>query len=203
MLSGANGSRPAVLIGCSFQSDRAVLLGGLTVGRAATNFAEIIQLTTGRVVLHLDLGPRGLTQPIVSPDGRYLAVNRGVSSASGGNPLVDILDLSSGRLVTHLNGVAVGFSGDGRLLALDTGLATGEGPASIVRWQTGQTTWTGTQEGLRVGDVRWLPHDADMALTVWHAGAVPDVVLVRGDGSARIIARQAMLLSVGTLGTNG
>jgi hypothetical protein len=191
--SGLPARSGGFLAGCSPISDRAVLLtGGATV--------YVIQLSTGRVVLSLPL-PAGAMDPIASPDQRYVATTT-LSGAAGAKASTDVLDLGTGAVVAHLDGSAAGFSGDDQLIALDAG--SNAGPASLVEWRTARTVWrSDPADTIRPSDMRSLPGGRAVALTVTHPDTTPDVVVVRSDGTATVVARSAEVLTLGSVGGPG
>jgi hypothetical protein len=204
--SGLPARSGGFLAGCSPTSDRAVLLPIITTKAGAIGGASVhvIQLSTGRVVLSLAL-PAGAMHPVVSPDQRYVATSSlsGAVGAVGAKPTTDVLDLGTGAVVAHLDGTPAGFSGDDQLIALDAG--SNAGPASLVEWRTGRTVWRSDPAATVTGpmDMRSLPGGRAVALTVTHPDTTPDVVLVRSDGTATVIARSAEVLTLGSVGAAG
>ncbi len=124
--------------------------------------------------------------------------------ALGEKPSTDVLDLDTGAVVGHLGGSAVGFSGHGQLVALDADWNSA-GPASLVEWRTDRTVWRSDPAATvtNSGDVRSLPGGRAVALTLTQPGMTPDVVLVRSDGTATVVARRAELLTLGSAGGAG
>jgi hypothetical protein len=192
-VAGLTGYQP--LLACSATNDRALLMSYVnapgqvvTVGPGMTKpvkvlSVNVVRLSTGRVT-HLNLPAGQLGVPVASLDGRYLAV-----TTQGDRPVTSVVDVDANRVVAHMDGTAVGFSGDDRRLALDTQA----GAASVVDWRTGRAMWRDAKASIRLLQVLPMPGGRDVALGVERGGSV-DVVVVRRDGHAVTVATGAELV---------
>lgn len=130
-----------VLAGCSAYAGTlvALRLERGAPGPDALVEADVIQLSTGRVVSHLTYtGGSPVTAPVLSHGGRYLAENDPVAGSAA------IRDLESGDVVGHVAGTVEAFSGDDQQVLTDAGLAgTSRSPrAAVVDWRWGRSIWT-------------------------------------------------------------
>lgn len=192
-VAGLTGYQP--VLACSATNDRALLMSYVNApGQAVTVLpgmtklvkvpsVNVVRLSTGRAT-HLDLPAGQLGVPVASLDGRYLAV-----TTSGDRPVTSIIDVDANRVVAHVDGTAVGLSGDDRLVALNTQA----GAASVVDWRTGRAVWSDAKASIRLLQTRPMPGGRDIALGVERKGSV-DVVVVRGDGHAVTVATGAELV---------
>jgi hypothetical protein len=198
------------LAGCSFRNDRALLVSGARAGSEGPVTVYAVRLSTGEVEFHRDLPAGVQVLSACSEDGRYAAASTaGISTigTSSAGIASDILDLDTGAVVAHVVGGVAGFSGDDQLVAVSDEQAAGAS-ASLIEWRTGRTVWSQQASWILGGQVRTLPGAAAMALTIAGPGAAPyaspaaapDVVLVQGDGTSTVIARGAVLLTLGSRG---
>lgn len=202
-ISGLPSRTGGFLASCSFRNDRALLVPVGQPGSGATASIFAIQLSTGQVVFRRDLPAGMVTVAAWSQDGRYVAASSGLLSFKGaaGAPLsTDILDVDTGTVVAHLEGGAAGFSGDDQLIVLSEGPS---GTASVVEWRTGKKVWERPASWILRDGIRSVPGGPDVALTVESPGTTPDVVLVRGSGTSKVVARSAALLTLGAVGAAG
>jgi hypothetical protein len=187
---------------CSFRNDRALLVAGRGAQPESTVYA--VQLSTGRVLFHRDLPAGTVVFTALSADCRYAAA----SSAQQADPhatgiVTDVVDLDAGTVVAHLDGAVAAFSGDDQRVALSQGST---GAASVVEWRTGRTIWTQAQRVIVAEGVRSLPGEAAMALTVSLRApqyVVPDLVLVRNDGTSTVVSQTAEVSTLGSVGAAG
>jgi hypothetical protein len=111
--------------------------------------------------------------------------------------------VDSGAVVAHVDGAVAGFSGDDQRVAVSEGWTRA---VSVVDWRTGRPIWRSMQLVLVPGGVRSMPGGTAMALTVSApspGNAVPDLVLVRADGTWLLVSRSAEVLTLSAVGAAG
>jgi hypothetical protein len=183
-VTGPPAATSAFLQTCDLARDRGLLL---TESLQNTTVYDV-QLSTGRVVdTPLALGSRLIDS--IATDGRVLAAR-----GAGGD---DVIDTATGAVLRHLNGTVVGFSGDDQL-AVETGAAG----VSVVELATGRVVWSDPAGQAEPGGVRSQVGGRAIAITVRN-DVVPDVMLVRADGSAVTVAHQATIETLGLIGGVG
>ena len=155
------------LLGCAAGADR--LVAARTAGGALAEVA-LVQASAGRV-LWRRLYPTWtlVTDPVVSPDGRYLAENdRGERTAA-------IRDLTTGELVGRTAGLVTAFTGDDQLVLLEAGPR-----ATIADWRRGAARWSETGRAEALAE---RPDGRDLVVLLTPpGGAAPRTLLIRAGG---------------------
>ncbi|HEY1421374.1 MAG TPA: hypothetical protein VGG90_11795 [Candidatus Dormibacteraeota bacterium] len=135
----------ALLRSCSVTNDIAVV-----AQRAVLPISDVwaIRISTGEVVQHLAYAQG--QQPgavVVASDGRWMAE---VTTSTS------VVDLSSGAAVGHLDGAAVAFSSNGRVLVMED---------RVVDWTTNRKLWS-SPAGFSAAFVAGEPSTSTVAVDV-------------------------------------
>jgi hypothetical protein len=183
----------AVVDACSFNADRAVISEFQGVGSTQAGVVVVIRLSDGQVLLHHDYpAPAPFVNVTASADGRFL-----VGSGSE-QPVTKsvVVDLTTGDVVAHIDGVGMAFSADDRYLAVtslssEAGISGGTG--SLLDWRAGHTVWQGPGQ-LTVMGVQ--PDGEAIAVQLYMVDSVGKMqdqwLIVRPAGSAISFKDQAV-----------
>jgi hypothetical protein len=181
------GSDTTFVSACSAESDRAVLTNFWVVGRTqAAGDVEVLRLSTGATLLHRAFpAPAPFINVFVSRDGLFM-----VGSLLD-DPHSAVVDLLSGQVVAHLNGVAEAFTADDRYVAVSSFVTESSRPGgtgSLVEWRTGRTVW---QDHGQVAILGVEPDGNAIAVQLYGSDQEPPDhdrwLIVRPDGSAIVI----------------
>jgi hypothetical protein len=200
---------------CSFRADRAVISESQGTGSNGTAVVVVIRLSDGRVLLHHGYpAPAPFVNVNASADGRFLV---GFGAEQPATKSV-VVDLATGDVVAHIDGVGMAFSADDRYLAVsslssevsrsgqdDAGRSAAAaastsarvpgkvGNGSLLDWRAGHRVWQGPGQ-LEVLAVQ--PDGEAIAVLLYtrdvSGGLLDQWLIVRPDGSAISFKNQAM-----------
>jgi hypothetical protein len=177
---------------CSSRTDRAVISESQVVGNTKTAVVVVVRLSDGRVILHHDYpSPAPFVNVNASADGRFLV------GFGDDQPVTKsvVVDLATGDVVAHIDGVGMAFSADDRYLAVSSFSSEASragGTGSLIDWRAGRTLWQGPGQ-LAIFAVQPDGEAIAVQLYTSDAGGLHDQwLIVRPDGSAISFKNQAM-----------
>jgi hypothetical protein len=181
-----------LLDACSVRADRAVISESQGIGSTQTAVVVVIRLSDGRVLLHHGYpAPAPFVNVNASADGRFLV---GFGAEEPATKSV-VVDLATGDVVAHINGVGMAFSADDRYLAvssLSSQARSSGGNGSLLDWRARHTVWQGPGQ-LAILAVQ--PDGEAIAVQLYTSdarGLHDQWLIVRPDGSAISFKNQAM-----------